>query len=172
MSDCLLGDKRFGRGFVFGQHPLQLSGESRAKARARHELELALGERLVASRRSRIAQRCRQTGDLDWAADELADQVDRLDQLDGRSAADVVHGARVPKASRRDRPFDDVVDEGEVADLMAIAVDGHGRARERAVKEAPERHVWPLARAVGSEVAEADDGDAEAAVVYASELLG
>ena len=90
---------------------------------------------------------------------------DELVHRRGPAAGHVEHGAgRDVGEQGLHGGLDDVVDEGEVAHLEAVAVDGQRPAVEERLDEPVRGHVGTLARAVHGEVAERHGGQAGAGV--------
>jgi hypothetical protein len=104
-----------------------------------------------------VAQRRRPAIDTQAPPGRPADEIKRLVQGDTMAAPDIdrlgtdwrVHGQQVG--------VDNVVDIGEVAGLLAVAVDHDRPAGESSLHEPPEPHVGTLPGPIDGEVAQ--DGD-------------
>ena len=111
-------------------------------------------------------------GGEDAGADEfLLEDVDKVQQVLGLAAADVVDGIRGDGqavlagplfrglAHHPDDAFHDVIDIGEIAAAVAVVVDLDGLALEQLVREAEIGHVRAASRTVDGEEAEARGRD-------------
>ena len=111
-------------------------------------------------------------GGEDAGADEfLLEDVDKVQQVLGLAAADVVDGIRGDGqavlagplfrglAHHPDDAFHDVIDIGEIASAVAVVVDLDGLAFQQLVREPEIGHVRAARRAVDGEEAEARGRD-------------
>ena len=111
-------------------------------------------------------------GGEDAGADEfLLEDIDKVQQVLGLAAADVVDGIRRDGkavlagllfrglAHHPDDAFHDVIDIGEIAAAVAVVVDLDGLALEQFVREAEIGHVRTAGGAVDGEEAEARGRD-------------
>ncbi len=132
--------------------------------------EVAAGGGQIGARARSVAARRRREVEQRRAARQAFDLLDRLEQRAASPAADVV-GRLGPALGGRDRGRDDVGDEGEVAHLASIAEDAKRLAEEDGANEGRERHLRPLTRAVGGEVAQRDGRKPVHTPVDVDELL-
>ncbi len=100
---------------------------------------------------------------------ELLQQRDRLVDRRGCAATDVVD--RRWRTERRDRRSDDVVDVGEVAELVTAAEDVQRPVTLEGIDESLEGHVRPLSRAEHGEVPQAHHRNTAVAPVDVDKLL-
>ena len=113
-------------------------------------------------------------------AERLLDLGDEVHQFHGVGTADVVHA--VPQAVRirlrqvvqaADGARDDVVDEGEVADHVAVVEDLDGLPLRDGAREQHRRHVRPAPGAVDGEIPKTRHRDAvQLAVAVGHQLVG
>ncbi len=106
---------------------------------------------------------------LEAATGELLEDGDGLEHRRLLAAADVVGTAAT--VHRRDRAADDVADVGEAPRLQAVPEEVERAAFGETRRDARERHVGPLPRAVCVEVPQHDHVQAEAARRGVGEVL-
>src|SRR3954447_13484543 len=116
--------RRHRHGEIAGQDPVELRRKALAQRRLRTEAELALSEAAVARGARRLADAAGLAVEQDRPAEQLGDQVERVAELDGLAAAQVVDAARRAVQRGGDGALDDVADVREVADLAARPEQG------------------------------------------------
>jgi hypothetical protein len=139
---------------------LDLGGQALGERDGRRVAEVRARERDVAPRVARLARGSGVAAQRERLVERGAELVEHVEQRLRVAGGDVVRGARVAALGGGDRARDDVGDVREVARLAPVAEDRELLAAQRRVDEPRQRHVRPLARAVGGEVAQADDVDA------------
>src|SRR4051812_29890643 len=126
-------------------HPLELGREAALEVRPRREAQFLARTSGVRPGITHVARLACAAADIERPPGERGERLQRAVEAHAVPTTEVVDAARVrPRLACRPRARDDVLDEGEVARLVPVAVDLDRRAGHDRLAEAPERHVGAL----------------------------